>query len=304
MEQILFNNVTAKRNGTIWKVFYRVLLSFALMGLGLSVQAKVEPQKLYGIAGHPLIYMKVGNKSYSYKIKGVVYYTKTAKEVKNFTQEGIASYYHNRFNGRKNSSGERHNQNAFTAAHKTLPHNSYVLVTNLRNGRKVIVRINDRGPFVKDRIIDLSKVAAREIGIIGKGIGKVRLEILHIHPTGKISGPAARVLAKYAKNNDAKQRLDLKNLTNSQEATVKNNANGTEKVYHYRVHLMNLDSKKQAENMISQLKLNQIQTEIIQRGKKYDVYFSQIMSKEQANQLKLQLRQIDRSAQVIVFVFN
>ncbi|MFN3403552.1 MAG: septal ring lytic transglycosylase RlpA family protein [Cytophagaceae bacterium] len=95
----------------------------------------------------------------------------------NFTQIGTASFYANKFHGRKTASGEKYSKNAFTAAHNTLPFNSYVKVTNLSNQKSVIVRINDRGPFVKSRIIDLSYVAAKEIGIISSGTGKVKIEL-------------------------------------------------------------------------------------------------------------------------------
>jgi rare lipoprotein A len=94
------------------------------------------------------------------------------------TQEGIASWYGPGFHGRRTANGEVYNQYDLTAAHQTLPHGTQVRVTNLTNGRAVEVRINDRGPFVDDRIIDLSYSAAREIGMIGPGTAPVRLEIL------------------------------------------------------------------------------------------------------------------------------
>ncbi|OXY82362.1 septal ring lytic transglycosylase RlpA family protein [Oceanimonas doudoroffii] len=95
-----------------------------------------------------------------------------------FLNEGQASYYGARHHGRKTASGERFNKNALTAAHKTLPFGSKVRVTNLRNQRSVVVRINDRGPYAKRRVIDLSEQAAREIGMIRSGVAPVRLELL------------------------------------------------------------------------------------------------------------------------------
>ncbi len=92
--------------------------------------------------------------------------------------QGTASYYGGRFHGRRTASGERFNQNAMTAAHKTLPLGTRVRVVNLRNGETVNVKINDRGPYVKGRIIDLSKGAARRLGMIGSGTAKVRLEVV------------------------------------------------------------------------------------------------------------------------------
>lgn len=91
--------------------------------------------------------------------------------------EGKASYYADRFHGRLTANGERFNMHEMTAAHKSLPFGSMVRVTNLTNGKKVVVRINDRGPYIKGRIIDLSKGAAKEIGLIKKGVSKVKLEV-------------------------------------------------------------------------------------------------------------------------------
>ena len=91
---------------------------------------------------------------------------------------GIASFYGAKFNGRRTASGEKFNNSALTAAHLSLPFGSLVKVTNVRNGKTVVVRINDRGPHVKGRIIDLSKAAAKKIGIGRAGTARVRLEVL------------------------------------------------------------------------------------------------------------------------------
>ncbi len=92
--------------------------------------------------------------------------------------DGVASYYGRRFHGRRTANGERFDMNQLTAAHRTLPFGSRVRVTNPRTGRSVVVRINDRGPFVRGRHIDLSRRAAEEIGIIRRGHADVRLELL------------------------------------------------------------------------------------------------------------------------------
>ena len=94
------------------------------------------------------------------------------------TQLGIASWYGGYFHGRRTANGERYNQNAMTAAHRHLPFGTRVRVVNLNNGRSTIVRINDRGPFIRGRIIDLSAAAAGEIGMRGAGIAQVRVEVL------------------------------------------------------------------------------------------------------------------------------
>jgi rare lipoprotein A len=95
-----------------------------------------------------------------------------------YKSSAVASYYADKYHGRKTSNGEVFNMYDLTAAHKTLPFNTKVKVTNLSNGKSVIVRINDRGPFVKGREIDLSKAAAVKIGMIKSGTAKVSLEII------------------------------------------------------------------------------------------------------------------------------
>lgn len=92
---------------------------------------------------------------------------------------GLASFYAAKFNNRRTASGEKFNNNALTAAHKSLPFGTKLKVTNLRNGLSVLVRVNDRGPYVKGRIIDLSKAAARKIGIGRAGTARVKLEVVN-----------------------------------------------------------------------------------------------------------------------------
>lgn len=94
--------------------------------------------------------------------------------------EGVASWYGHPFHGRRTSNGEVYDMDRMTAAHQTLPFDSLVRVDNLDNGKSVEVRINDRGPFVKNRIIDLSRSAATAIGMIGPGTARVRLAILEV----------------------------------------------------------------------------------------------------------------------------
>ena len=96
------------------------------------------------------------------------------------TQNGIASYYHDSLQGNKTANGEIYRKGVRSAAHKTLPLGTKVRVTKLSNGKSIVVRINDRGPFVKGRIIDLSRRAARDLGIIESGITKVKVEVLSV----------------------------------------------------------------------------------------------------------------------------
>jgi rare lipoprotein A len=96
------------------------------------------------------------------------------------TQNGVASYYSDRFDGRRTASGERYDRTAYTAAHKRLPLGTVVRVTNTRNGKSVDVTINDRGPYVKGRIIDLSRRAAWAIGMAQRHLTKVEVEVLSL----------------------------------------------------------------------------------------------------------------------------
>ena len=117
---------------------------------------------------------------------------------------GISSWYGPNFHGKKTSNGETYNMRARTAAHKTWPMNTMVKVTNLQNGRSTVVRINDRGPFVKGRIIDCSYTAGREIGLDRMGIAKVQIEVLGF--AGKIRAPAP---AAAKKRPEAEERVML-----------------------------------------------------------------------------------------------
>ena len=96
------------------------------------------------------------------------------------TESGKASYYADKFNGRKTANGETFRQSKKTAAHKTLPFGTKVTVKNLTNGKSVKVRINDRGPFVKGRMIDLSKKAAKKIGMVDAGVSDVEIRYKEI----------------------------------------------------------------------------------------------------------------------------
>ena len=116
-----------------------------------------------------------------YEVNGKTYYPTVVKVGSRY--RGIASWYGPDFHGRKTSSGEYYNMYDFTAAHKTLPMNTIVKVTNLNNGKSTIVRINDRGPFVKNRIIDLSYAAAKQIGMVNTGTAPVEIEVLGFDKT-------------------------------------------------------------------------------------------------------------------------
>src|SRR3990167_8137983 len=133
----------------------------------------VDVSRIPNAAPKPEPLAKYGN-MHSYKVSGKRYYP--MKSSHHFEQTGVASWYGTKFHERRTSSGEKYDMLGMTAAHKTLPLPTYVEVTNLKNHRRIIVKVNDRGPFASNRIIDLSYVAAKKLGIIGRGTTHVRVK--------------------------------------------------------------------------------------------------------------------------------
>ncbi len=135
----------------------------------------VDESRVKNAVPKPEPLAKYGNMPYYY-VNGRRY--KVMKTNKHFEQTGIASWYGTMFDSHRTSSGEPYDMLAMTAAHKTLPLPTYVEVTNLKNHRKIIVKVNDRGPFASNRIIDLSYVAAKKLGMLGHGTAPVRIVAL------------------------------------------------------------------------------------------------------------------------------
>lgn len=119
-------------------------------------------------------------KNTSYTVGGKTYKPFSVEAAKSYSQVGTASWYGSEMyhKGKVTANGEKFDENKMTAAHCLLPLPAYVLVTNLENGRSVVVRVNDRGPFKSDRIIDLSRAAAKELGYLEQGTARVRVEFL------------------------------------------------------------------------------------------------------------------------------
>ena len=126
----------------------------------------------------------------SYVVDGKQYFT--LGSARGFTERGIASWYGTKFHGRRTSSGETYDMYRMTAAHKTLPLPTYVSVRNIATGREIVVRVNDRGPFHDDRILDLSYAAAAKLGIARKGTGFV--EVRALDPVSTAGPPSAGVV--------------------------------------------------------------------------------------------------------------
>jgi rare lipoprotein A len=157
------------------------------------------------------------------------------KEIRdvNAIETGVASWYGPDFHGRQTANGEKYDMNGMTAAHRTLPFNTMVLVENLDNGKTVEVRINDRGPFAKNRIIDLSKAAATQVDMIGPGTARVRI---------------------YLMNGEA---LDLANIKTAQ----------------YTVQLGSYTNFESAEKAAAKIRSARVEEVIIQKKKVYRIYF-------------------------------
>lgn len=215
-----------------------------------------EPRSKYG---NPSSYVEFGER---YRV---------LDHSQGFVQRGLASWYGTKFHGKRTSSGEPYDMFGMTAAHKTLPLPTYVEVTNLDNGRAVVVKVNDRGPFVKGRIIDLSHTAARKLGIIGSGTGRV--EIRAIDPRAYTTRQArqARTQAvareqQVAQSADSQWYLQVGAFTNGDNAerlqkdlyrrlgpdlNVSTHYNDSEKLY--RVRVGPLASNQDAEHVNDRL---------------------------------------------------
>jgi rare lipoprotein A len=160
-----------------------VLTYASLTACGVGPVEDGPPRESVDVASVPDAVPRVERKSrygnpHSYTVLGKRYYTLKSSE--GYRERGIASWYGTKFHGRRTSSGEPYDMYAMTAAHKSLPLPTYARVTNLENGRSVVLRVNDRGPFHSNRIIDLSYTAAWKLGILAKGTGYV--EVLALDP--------------------------------------------------------------------------------------------------------------------------
>jgi len=165
-------------------------------------------------------------------------------------QTGTASWYGPGFHGNRTSSGEIYDQNELTAAHQTLPLGTRVAVTNLDNGRQVEVRINDRGPFAKGRVIDLSYAAARMLGMVGPGTAPVRIEVLG----GQIvrvaaTGYAVQVGAFADRDNANRLKSQLARRYDGVYVTILDGRSAT----YYRVRVGRFPSREQAVQLAQSL---------------------------------------------------
>lgn len=207
---------------------------------------------------------KYGNPK-NYVVQGKRYTVR--KNARGFRQKGIASWYGTKFHGHRTSSGEAYDMYAMTAAHKTLPIPIYVEVHNLDNDRKIVVRVNDRGPFASGRIIDLSFVAAKKLGITAKGTGRVEIRVIEPGATRSASNkPASTAPRKtmpvegqlylqvgaFTDRNNATQLLNRLVGAMSDNVLINRKATGNYSVY--RVRIGPLRSEKEADRLRAALK--------------------------------------------------
>ena len=214
-------------------------------------------------AGNPPTYVVLGKRYY------------VMKESTGYVARGTASWYGKKFHGRKTSNGEIYNMYAMTAAHKTLPIPSYLKVTNLDNGKSVVVRVNDRGPFHGDRIIDLSYAAASKLGYAQNGTGRVELRAIEPGQSNTVTTAATPAAPKKAK-------VTPTAATQASQGVVANNP--------LFLQLGSFISRSNAESLRAQLALNNItsakvqQTEI-DRKHIYRVRIGPFSSSDDANNL-------------------
>lgn len=165
-----------------------------------------------------------------------------------YVEEGVASWYGAPFHGRRTSNGEKYDMREMTAAHRTLPFGAVVRVTNLRNGKQTEVRINDRGPFVANRVIDLSEAAAQAIEMVGPGTAPVRLEIIS-GPNPKAGFFGVQVGAFLSPANADRLKADLGGRYSTVSVVRFESPNGT----FYRVRVGHFSSEDAARQLAVQL---------------------------------------------------
>ena len=215
---------------------------------------RVEPRSKYG---NPKSYEVFGKKYY------VMNYSK------GFVERGIASWYGKKFHGRRTSNGETYDMYVMTAAHKNLPLPTYAEVTNLKNNKRIIVRVNDRGPFHGNRIIDLSYAAARKLDIVGNGTGLVEIRTIGTGAYAKKGkqvkqGASVRAVSTIGssdgfyiqvgafRDESNAQRLKIK-IASLGEILIKVGESNTNEQALYRVQIGPLHSIDRADNIVDKL---------------------------------------------------
>jgi len=199
-----------------------------------------------------------------YTIKGIKY--QPLKTGKGFSDKGHASWYGQKFHGHLTANGEVYDMYEMTAAHKTLPLPSFVRVTNLKNDKQVVVRVNDRGPFHNNRVIDLSYAAALKLGVLKTGIADVKLDVIHIDQAGKVTlGRLPTAPNKETNMSSLQIYIQVAALQNKTQ--IEKLASGLKILYQrpfklraeqgiYKLHIGPVKSQHEADNLLNELKSN------------------------------------------------
>lgn len=203
-----------------------------------------------------------GNPS-SYSVLGRTYHVMS--DSRGYHERGAASWYGTKFHGQRTSSGETYDMYGMTAAHKTLPLPTYVRVTNLQNGRQVIVKVNDRGPFHDNRLIDLSYAAATKLGIIGNGTGLVEVEAVNSNDDGPrpvrnniaLSGKNPTLylqVGAFSDRNNAERMMQRLRGSFNNSIRIQTSASYTRSIYRVQVGpLRNIEQADAASMRLAQL---------------------------------------------------
>ncbi|WP_299073090.1 septal ring lytic transglycosylase RlpA family protein [uncultured Paraglaciecola sp.] len=199
-----------------------------------------------------------------YTIRGIRY--RPLKTGKGFSDAGKASWYGQKFHGHLTSNGEIYDMYQMSAAHKTLPLPSFVRVTNVQNGKQVVVRVNDRGPFHSGRVIDLSYAAALKLDVLKTGVIDVKIDVIHVDKTGKVTVGRLPIIPKKAPKNIS-QQLYIQIVALQNKTQILKLAKDLQNLYSgpfktkfekgiYKLHLGPFNNKHEADRLLIKLKSN------------------------------------------------
>jgi len=199
-----------------------------------------------------------------YTIRGIRY--QPLPTGKGFSDKGLASWYGEKFHGHLTSNGEIYDMYQMSGAHKTLPLPSFVRVTNLQNGKQVVVRVNDRGPFHRGRIIDLSYAAALKLDMLKTGVGDVKVDVIHVDETGQVTVGRSPVIIN-KDTNKTNQQVFIQVAALQNKTQIEKLASGLKTLYQhpyktrfekgiYKLHLGPLKNENEADKLLIELKSN------------------------------------------------
>jgi len=199
-----------------------------------------------------------------YTIRGIRY--QPLKTGKGFSDKGHASWYGQKFHGHLTANGEIYDMYQMSAAHKTLPLPSFVRVTNLKNGKQVVVRVNDRGPFHSGRVIDLSYAAALKLEVLKTGITDVKLDVIHVDKAGKVTVGRFPTINNQTPN-ITNQQVYIQVAALQNKTQIDKLASGLKFLYQhpyktrfekgiYKLHLGPIENEREADELLNELKSN------------------------------------------------